>query len=234
MPLSAAALYAISQGSECNGTEECHWCASPCKRLWLHDEPTPAPYTRVVRYCKRPGAPYVCSGCWHWRRRSVSVRFLDGRMVDRKAPPDFSWLITPAEAWGIDFTSEANRERLLEILLSPPPVFSLILHDGENPSQLQYAEANDHKEARADTPLFFTRGNVKFSYTVFDLEQVLKHPEIDANEPGVRTLISVCGRPEVFVEKEGPKKGGQSKKPSETGGYANRVVSSKMPILKSA
>lgn len=238
--MTASELYALSQGSVCltdpKCPEECHWCGAPCKRHWMHDDPPPPAYVRPAapRTAKRPNGSYICAGCWHWRRKSITVRYLSGGLKDRREPKDHSWLILPDAAWGIDGKNEADCVELYNLLLEPPTTFCLMIHSGDA-VLLQNGACNDLDEIRADTPLRFSSRNVIYEYTVYDLEQTLRNPEVGGNEPGVQALIREYGRPEKFVRGEEKRlRGGQTKKLEESASHMRRLVSSKRPIRMSA
>lgn len=232
----ASELYAYGCGTVCLGDEECHWCSAKCKRHWLHDDPPRPQYVKPVLpiTSKRPGNSYICTGCWHYRCKSVTVRFLSGKVKDRQSPCNHSLFLTDDGSLGIDKTNADDCVRLYEMLMKPPLTFSLMIHAGI-PNLLQYATVNEYKEVRANTKLQFTLGNVPYEYTVYDLENTLKHPTMGGNEPGVQALLREYGRPECFTEKEEKKlRGGQVKKMEESASHVSRVVSSRTLILKSA
>ncbi len=229
--MQASELFALAHSTACVGPHECHWCAAPCKALWIHDEPPVLLFSRPTGKspARRPGNSYVCAGCLFWSRRSVTVRFLSGRFMDRKTAEDFSWLVTEDGALAVDPADPVDCVKLYEILLAPPFTFALLVK-GDGPVALQLGVANDIGELRADTPLAFTVGNVTHSYTVYDLSQTLRNAESGGNEPGVQALVRAFGRPAIFQVKEEKKvRGGQLKKEEEGSGYACRVLATREP-----
>lgn len=235
----ASELYASVQSTVCIGPDECHWCSAKCKRLWPHDEqPTFQYNTRQAStfHALRPSNSYICTGCWHFRRKSVTIRFLDGKILDRKAPKDFSWFITEEEALAIDKKSPLDKIKLYELLLKPPTTFCLMIREtGDN--RIQSAIVNDMEEIRADTPLRFTIDNVLHEYTIYELEKALKNTDVGGNEPGVQALFRIYGQIEHFIEKDTPekkKRGGQFHKEEEHPQYPKRVISSRKEIKRAA
>ncbi len=183
-------LYAISQGSKCVGSEECHWCGGPCEKNWIHDDPPPVPFVRTKTTAKRPGNLYVCVGCWLYRMERITITYLDRTIKDRQNPKNHSWLITPEKAVSIrplDYTD------LYPILLNPPLVFSLSLLEDRNTSNLlQLHSLNNHTEIMANTELAFTVDNKLHTYTVYELEEGLRHGT-EGKMPGVLALVRILG-----------------------------------------
>lgn len=206
--MTASDLFATSQGSKNEGDQECHWCASPCGRDWLHDEPPPLPFTRAPKFSLRPCNLYICRGCWLWRRKRVSVRFLDGTFKDGQAAYNHSWLIWREEARGI---KPPCAHLLWQYLLKPPAPFCLALIYGEGQqNHLQFAVANDYDKIQADTPLRFTLNGMIQKYTVYELQEAIKTGKDTGKEPGVQTLVRLYGLPQApQPEKKAGRKTGQ-------------------------
>src|SRR5262245_42510004 len=92
--MRASELYAFSQGHLCEGKERCHWCTGPCTQKWMHDDIPHQPFRKSAQLPRYVAGPYVCAGCWLWRRKSLTAWFLDGGFKDRQEPKKLSWLIT--------------------------------------------------------------------------------------------------------------------------------------------
>ena len=198
----ATELYAISQGSFCEGEYMCHWCGAPCKRLWMHDE---VPLTTIghgVRYkthAIHPGNPYICAGCWLWRRKRITATFLDGTYKDSQAPVNHSWWITQDGAWSLSRDSSL----LYEFLLEPPTRFVLALVTEGAENRLQHAVLTSKPEILADTPLEFTVNCTPYFYTVYELTEAIGTGEVEGKSPGVAALFSALGKPpESLVNRE--------------------------------
>lgn len=189
MQLTASMLYALSQGDHCQGPQECHWCCAPCEYSYIADDPI-IPFVKNPNQPKRPGNQFICKGCWLYRRRSITVRYLHGGFKDRQCPLDQSWWITNQEAFAI---RDADFATLYKHLLNPPIPFVLSLLDGiTNINHIHQAFCNCLEELMADTPLLFTINNVKHTYTIYELEQAIQHgPE--GKEPGVQALWRFLG-----------------------------------------
>lgn len=190
---TASEVYALSQGAECVGPEQCHYCAGPCARSFTHGEPiglfTGMPVGGVR---KRPSCPYVCIGCWLWRRKRRGVAYMGGGNKENTTPCRHSWYVTPNGAWAI---SDQSAPTLYARLLSPPPLFFLAFIEGDpSPDNLiQLGHANDNGRLNADTELTFTINNVPYRYTVYELEQAaLTGPQ--GREPGVQALLRILGQ----------------------------------------
>jgi hypothetical protein len=186
----ASELYALSQGSICAGSFECHWCSSPCTADHIHDDlPTHIPFVRSPHPSKRPGNPYICQGCWLYRRTRLTVNYLSGEWLDRQKPFDHSWLITKTNAWGI---RPDDYPELFRFLLKPQCSFVLSLRtpDYQFHNYLQLALCNDIAEITANTTLYFTVNNSANSYTIYELEEAIRNDE-EGKSPGVRTLLAM-------------------------------------------
>ena len=191
MPLLASELYALSQGYECKGPDRCHWCSAPCERKFPHDDlPVLIGVKRTAAKC--PGNQWICTGCWLWRRGSISVEWIHkpGK-IDRQRPSLHSWLITPERAVALD--APASRERLYEFLLSPPPTFSLSLIGAGKTNYLQFAETNDGPPPNKNSRLAFTLEGTRHEYTPYELEHAIAHGE-SGRLPGVQALVRLFGR----------------------------------------
>ena len=191
----ASELYALSQSSKCQGNYKCHWCSGPCTKLWFHDDPPPIPFTKSTSTAKFPPGLYVCVGCWLFRRQSVTINFLRGKIQkDRQSLSKHSLLITREGVWGLD---KLDYQNIYEILLKPPSLFCLALITEGNKNSLQLATINDNVEVKADTPLHFTINNIQHTYTVYELEDALltftSGNGSPGKEPGVRALVNFLG-----------------------------------------
>lgn len=190
--MRASELFALAHGTKCEGTEECHWCAGPCKRTHYHDDSPIRPHVRITSTAMRVANAFVCSGCWLWRRNSVTVRFLRGTLRDRQRAGDHSLWMTDKGWWGIE---KLDHPELLNMLLDPPRRFTLALRT-EGRNDLHRLSANDHSVLKADTPLAFTINNVPSTYTVYELKEAIKQRSTSGCEPGVRMLLDLLGFPE--------------------------------------
>lgn len=220
----ASELYAASQGDCCQGVDECYWCSAPCGHIYMHNQHRPQPGDRVYKpgvtvlrqgervyqYAARPGNGFICKGCWLWRRPRITVTYLDGRFKDIQNPSNHSWFITYDGAWGVDVLCNKH---LYEKLLDPPFAFCVALVDKlDEQNHIQFAVVNEHGEVKNNTELFFTIDNVKYSYSVFELEDSLRSGDSQGKSPGVRELIRVLGAyklPEKPKAPEKPNKGGR-------------------------
>ncbi len=190
MSMIASELFATSQGCKCDGEFECHWCGGRCTRKWIHDDAPPIPFVRSITTAIRPGNAFVCTGCWLYRRPRVTVQHLDGTQKDGQSLTKHSWWITPKDAWIIE---KEDHEKLYSYLLSPPSIFSLsLLSTGKVANLIQLAVVNRNDLMLADTLLYFTLDNIRHSYTVYELEEGLRHG-LNGKMPGVRALIEKLG-----------------------------------------
>jgi hypothetical protein len=200
---NASCLFAISQGAINKGVCECYWCGAGCSQLYRHEEP---PLVLGIRRGpqgpKRPANPYICMGCWLWRRKRVTVEYLDKSMQDIQSAPNHSWFITESNAWALR-VKEASF--IYEKLLNPPlrfvlsfvinnPVLSGKLDLPNNTSNhLHLCEVNDFLEIKNNTPLHFTINNILHKYSTYELEEALKTNNTQGREPGVRALVEMLG-----------------------------------------
>lgn len=201
--LSASAIYAINQGHECTGDEECHFCATPCTQYYKHGEYVPPLRGRPVGTPgiprARPSSPYVCAGCWLWKRPRVSAHYLSGFLKDGITPKSRDWLITPTECRAIGPDCGPS---LWKRLFKPPLQFFLCLstREGSTDNRLQSCKANCNERIKADTTFFYTLHNVVMTYTIYELEQAGK-VGTQGREGGVRELINLLGKiPDELLE----------------------------------
>ncbi len=202
--VTASELFALAHGTSCHGEDQCHWCGTPCKRLLQHDDaPRDVGIKRPV-YARRPGNGFICTGCWLFGMRRVTVRYLDNDFKDRQACKDHSWYVTKQGALGV---RKQCASHLYPLLLNPPYTFSLALIDDSTTNLIQHWVANDVVEVKANTTLKFTINNIAFDYTVDELEQGLRNGS-EGRLAGVRELIKLFGPyklPPLVDPEEGPK-----------------------------
>lgn len=195
-PLSVPVFYAQTQGARCEGGRRCHWCGGPCGTKFGHGDPRPlipAPgQSRNPYRAAYPTEPYSCTGCWLWRRTSVTARYLDGKSFrDRQEIRCCSWLLTGADAWAV---RDEDKPQLLEFLVRPELPFALLLLD--DPKLLNHAHlgaVNAPAKLEASTPLWFTLNNVLMAYTVYELEEAIRVGHEAGVEPGVTALLRYLG-----------------------------------------
>jgi hypothetical protein len=207
VPITAGDLYALSQQNRNTGDFLCHWCGSQCHGLWGHDDSPPIRGLKNTTTAKRPGDPYICVGCWLWRRQRITVQHLspkeDGKIwqKDGQCPKNHSWYITRTGSW---IVTKHDFKDLYEILLKPPICFMLMLLNEpamgipKEPTpkivnQLHLARCNDLVKIEADTELWYTIDNIPYSYTIYELEQALLYGK-EGKMPGVHKLISIMGK----------------------------------------
>lgn len=190
--LLASDVYALAFSIKNDGKDQCHWCGAKCERYWTHDDAPPIPFVRSFSTAKRPSSPYICTGCFLWRRKRTTVCFLDGDYKDGQCAENYSWLVMPVPNGAQAIISNGDKARLYEILLHPPKQFVLAITTGPSKNLLQLSIANDKREIRADTILEFTVNNIPNSYTVYDLEDALTNEE-SSPSPGVRVLLNFLG-----------------------------------------
>lgn len=194
-------LYALHQGYECKGPEECYWCGAPCERKWGHGCPPPVPFVRSNGLARKPGNSYICVGCWLFRRGKMSTMFNDGVMRDGFRPQNTSWYMTDDECVGILPGVPTSKNNLYDRLLNPPLLFSLSLLDKTTEVILQRQVINHLTEIKATTLLSFTLDNVKMDYSVYELEEGL-HYGTEGKMPGVRALIELLGTYTNLIPRE--------------------------------
>lgn len=192
-PLTSSDLYAISQRAKNKGDQRCHFCGSDCERLFLHDDAPPVPYARTKSTAKFVHNPYVCLGCYLWRRKRQTVFFLTGGLKDVQEVCHHSWLVTEKDAFAI---RKEDHSRLMEILTDPPYRFMLALLDNEKDvNLLQLCVANDYPILKEDSQLTFTVNNVAFKYTTYELKTAIEDGNSAGKWPGVDMLFKLLGRP---------------------------------------
>lgn len=214
---TASDLFCLSQGTinwssksieelkkkASNAIDKCHYCASPCERTFFHDDPIIMPFSKQPKSkAKCPSNAYICHGCYLWKRKRVTIKFLDNSIKDSQCPMNHSWYITKDDARAINDNSKLL---LYKHLLKPDNSFVLSLLDNGNKekNELFLSILNDIAEIKGDTVLHFTLNNIPHTYTIYDLESALRSPEV-GKTPGVRALIEFCGPFSLppLVEKE--------------------------------
>lgn len=209
----ASELFAKSLSRKCEGAEVCHWCGGPCDRRWTHDDVVSVPFSRTRSSARYPGNAFVCVGCWYYRRKSVTVRFLDQTYKDRQSLSCHSWLLTVDSIHGL---SPADHNSLYAFLLKPKLPFVLsLLSDAGNvvESLLHLACLNNQDKLQGDSELAYTLDNKRYTYTPYELEEALKHGT-DGKSGGVKLLVDRLGPysevaavdPEAKLERGRPKK----------------------------
>ncbi len=195
--MTASELFAIAHSTKVSGEDNCYYCAAPCKRLLLHDQPPPGIGQKRAEPAMRPGSGYLCIGCWLYRRPRVTVHFLrpEGEYCfkDGQCLKNHSWWLDESGVWGID---EQSHPVLWEKLLKPPLRFALALREGAAApaNLLQVSVANDLLDVRADTKMHFTVNNVAHTYTIYDIEEGMKQGT-NGRESGVAVLFRMLGMP---------------------------------------
>lgn len=187
---TASDLLARSHAGENFGPEGCHWCGSPCTRTLIHDDPYPILFQKTKTFARNRNSIYVCTGCWTYRWKKVTVRYLTGGYVDGSTLSKHSWLMTLEGTFALK-TPETARESLYKILLEPPAVFALSFLEVREENWIQSASLNFLSEVRGDTVLKFTVDNAEQSYTPYDLRVALETGNVPS--PGVATLIRMVG-----------------------------------------
>ncbi len=190
--LSPSRLYARSQGATCEGPEGCHWCGEACTRRWLHDEPPKTPHVRSTPTARNPNSPWVCISCWLYRRQRVTlVTLKERRQVDKQCLLNHSWVLTDEDVFTLE---RDDYHALYELLLFPPLRFALSLIYPANTvkNQIQFAVVNELLAVKADTPLTFTLNNQPLTYTIYELEEGIRHGG-SGKLPGVRMLLDILG-----------------------------------------
>lgn len=218
-PSRASEFFALTQATKCEGEDHCHWCGAPCKRYWFHDEKPPVPFVKSPSLARNPASPYICVGCWLWRKKSVTVKFLDNKTLkDSQTPCNHSWYITLSGSWAL---RKEDLPDLIVKLLNPPDQFILSFvelpsynndvlrgrnghsHSGTNLNHLQFCVANNPGPIELGTPLWFTVNNTPFKFTLYELQDAIVKQDAVGKEPGVRELLRITGMPskEVVPEK---------------------------------
>lgn len=199
--MRATELYALCQGRRCQGRFECYWCGAPCGDLHHHDGDPVREFVRNPMNVLRPANPYMCEGCWLWRRPSQTVSFLGGGLVDRKCPLDFSWVITRDWAGGVRGDSDHYRKTLFTRLMNPAKIFCLSLIDGEGQrNHLQTAMVNELDKVGVHSEITFTLNGLVHTYTPYDLDKAIKG-KVEAGG-GVQVLLRLFGPYKVEVPEE--------------------------------
>lgn len=188
-------IYAMSQGTQCEGHRRCHWCGAPCMELWLHDDVAPIPFVKTHGLAAVPSSPWICVGCNLWRRPKITVQFLNGSWKDGQTPRNWSWWITEKEAKAI---RPEDHQALWDRILTPPKRFILAMTSTGN-NLIQKSYPNDLSLVQADSVLHFTYDLTPFRFTVQDTEEtILNGP--NGREPGSQMLLRLLGKPN-YVEK---------------------------------
>lgn len=201
-PLSASDFYARAHGRQNEGKEKCHWCGSACSRQWVHDDVPRQLFIKSKEEPRYPGEPWMCFGCYTFRRKRLTIQFLDGFQQDIQCPMEHSWLIRPGSALAI---RRINYGPLYDFLLKPSVPFLLMLSSGP-PVWLHKAVLNAPAETTAGTPLHYTLDNRPQAYSVYELEQALRHGTA-GKEPGVRLLVELLGPKQLPPLPEPPERG---------------------------
>lgn len=185
---TAPHLYARLCGADCQGRHRCHWCGSPCGEGFPHDDvPAHPGFARNPHKARHVSEPFICVGCWLWRRTRVTAHQLGGGYKDLQSPRKLSWLLAADGARSID--TDRDRGALLLFLIRPTLPFALLLlTDPKIANELHLAAVNNPASLEAATPLTFTLNNVPHSYTVYELEEALRSGDPAGTEPGVQAL----------------------------------------------
>lgn len=208
---NAPYLYGVTQDREPRGErEKCHWCGNPCEAINRHDDPPPIMGVRSPRSSARmPGSHYICTGCFLWRRGSVTIPFLDDKSWDdRQSPQNHSWWLQETEARAIRLpnstrTSSADIPILYNKLIHPPTqeAFCLAMVTSGYVSKLHQAKVNYTSSGfTQNSPIHFTLNNAEHTYTVYELQEAMRTGK-NGKEPGVRALLDTLGPPPSGVIK---------------------------------
>lgn len=204
--MTAAELFAKSQGAILEGDQRCYWCESPCSRSLLHNDPPLFIGEKHRHPVKCRQSPYQCVGCWLFARRRVTVRKVGGGFQDGQAAINHSWWITNEGAWVLN---DDNKLALYEYLLDPPKRFVLALKESAQSNYLQSMVCNDPDEVLATTQLKFTIDGKVQTYTVNELDDAIEKNRKEQEEypsPGVQALFRVLG---VLPRRNGKRKVGR-------------------------
>ena len=221
----ASVLYARSQGMECEGSFRCYWCGAPCRQTWRHeDRPAQLGVRRLG--VAVPGSPFICCGCWLFRRSRITIPFLGGGYKDGQAPARWGWWITGEGAWAV---GPDDAGALYDRLLKPPLCFALLLLRGPGLVALHAGVGNLTPEVMLDTPLEFTVANAAYRYSIYELSEALRYGA-NGKEPGVRVLIELLGQYQLPRDMRDGRKRGRPPLASEQtdGRILKRVVASAM------
>lgn len=204
--MKASELFAISQNSKCEGNKECYWCGAPCGEGHTHSEPMPRVIAQKNLQVSRPASPWICEGCFLFRRPSISIFDLNRKWVkDRQTCPKWSILITERETLGITL---AAKDSLQKFLLSPSQRFCLMILNRANiENRLHHAIVNDVRQVLEGTEFHFTVDNVPHSWSVASLRHGINN-EPNGTEAGVRFFLENFGpwTPDPKEEPRGPGK----------------------------
>lgn len=195
---NAAAFLARLNGETCEGPEECHWCTSPCDRKNPHDDPYPIPFVKTLSSAKRPGNSYVCKGCMIYRRPKVTINYLNGGFKDGRCLLHQSWWMDES---GIYVLGKDDYQALYQKLLNPPHQFvlSLIEEQFKVKNNIEDSVVNFNQPVAANTKLWYTLNNVRFSFEVYELGEAVKYG-VEGKMAGVRELVRYLGPMEYETE----------------------------------
>ncbi len=225
MKLSPSQIYAIANNGTCEGEMECHWCGSPCKRNFFHDDVLPFTIGGKREYAKKPMSPYICTGCFLFRRKRITVWFPDKEFKDSQAPARHSLLYGKYECLAL---RKGSGKFIYPKLLSPSLFFVLALIDENQDNPIQHHVSNCFEVISSSMELEFTYNSKPFSYTINDLENALKHG-MNGAPPGAAHLVRYFGEWEFpKEEKEDPpkeiKRGRPFKEDERPSRVADRIV----------
>lgn len=209
----ASDLFAAVNSTYNRGPLECHWCGAKCDRRWTHDDPGPVPYQKTILNAKKPGNPYICVGCWIYRKQSTTLTYLGGSLKDRQSLRNHSWIITDK----VLILDKDYSQDIYKLLLAPPKRFSLSIISSVKENYLHHAVVNNFSEVLADTEFTFTYDNSPYQYSVYELFEGLKNG-VEGKLPGVRVLVDYLGKYEFSPEeiKEPQKGAGRPTKANDT------------------
>jgi hypothetical protein len=225
-PWNTPRLFAHAHGQEIRGPARCHWCGNPCDRLWPHDDLPPLPFTKQKYHALCPSEPWVCVGCWLYRRKRVTLRFFSGDFRDGQAAGDHSWLLTEGGFWGLSPYC-LKSPQLREFFLKPPLRWALAVRDGREPPAclIHRTPLNDLPEVQVGSLLRFTINNVEHTYSVFELSQAMAHGT-PGKQAGTRELFRLLGEPRLKppLPPPPPSVGGRPKEPEPAAAVLTRNV----------
>lgn len=197
--LSASTLYAATVDPHyvAKGKYRCHWCGTSCEDALRHDDPWPQPFSKTKTSARCPSEPFVCKGCWLWRRKRITIQWLESGFRDGQAPENHSWWITKDGSWTLNKRTLGEGycmgQKMYDLLLTPPTCFCLTLIDGVGiQNHLHHAVCNNLASVKADTVLGFTLNNIYHSWTVIGLEHALTNGT-QGTDPGVQALVRLFG-----------------------------------------